>query len=184
MKIVIALIGIAFLAASCGGGTGTNPNAPPVLSAIGPFGGGIDPIGQQIVIPRTQRAPGAVEAPFVTVPPEPRGAVTATAVAPPRAVSRWTSYKRFRFDGNTSDLQPSDSGAVSEIAAYLARSPSVRLGIDGTDSRDRGLGGRRVAAIQAALVRAGVASSRIEAGEFGTSRIKRDRSVEVLLISR
>lgn len=78
---------------------------------------------------------------------------------------------------------------VTEIATYLTNNPSLKLGIDATpdrrsnDNHDRDLCDRRVSAIRQALVEAGVPTGRIEAGAFGDVKLRRDRRVEVLLIS-
>ncbi len=171
----IVLLGISTVLASCAGRRGPLPvESPPVLST-----------------------PGANEADVIRAPQArtnrdrsntdrvERTAAIAGAVAPPaRAVSRWTTYKQFLFAPDQADVPTTDSRVVSEIVSYMARNPSLRLGIDGSDTRDPALAARRVAAVREALIKGGVESARIETGAFSSSRLLRDRKVEVLLINR
>lgn len=177
MKPAIAVIALALLVASCGGGPrGRDYAAPPPPPPSEPQ----DIIGLTEPTPppaRAQRPAGQNENRSV-------GGAQAAAVPPARAVARWTSYKQFSFDREKAELPPVEASKVSEIAAYMARNPTLRLGIDGSDTRDAALGGRRVAAVRDALVKAGVPGARIETGAFSNARIKRDRGVEVLLINR
>jgi outer membrane protein OmpA-like peptidoglycan-associated protein len=101
----------------------------------------------------------------------------------------WTSYREFWFESNRAELNYSHSGTVNEIANYMRNNPSLKLGIDASldprtsDSRDRDLSNRRINAIHDALVKAGVPADRIEAGAFGDTKLRRDRRVEVLLVT-
>jgi outer membrane protein OmpA-like peptidoglycan-associated protein len=185
MKRIVCLVGIAVLAASCSGRAKDDlGNAPPIL-LFGPLEATTAPdefVFPQAVVPPARRQPRAAVA--ADKQNGARNVASARVVAPARSGPRWTSYKRFTFDGVRSDLQPADSGAVSEIAAYMARNPLLHVGIDGTDMRDPDLGRRRAAAVRAALVKAGVASSRVETGDFANSRLKRGGKIEVLLASK
>ena len=51
----------------------------------------------------------------------------------------------------------------------------------GTDPRNQDLSDRRISAVRQALIRAGVPTSRIQAGTFGDMDLTRDRRVEVLV---
>jgi len=105
------------------------------------------------------------------------------------AVDRWTSFREFVFEFNRADIQASDTGKVSEIAAYMKQNPSLRIGIDGsmdprgTDPRNQDLSDRRISAVRDALIQAGVPSSKIQSGAYGDAKLARDRRVEVLISS-
>lgn len=105
------------------------------------------------------------------------------AQGPAGVVDRWTSYRAFWFESDTSDLRDSDMDQVSEIADYMEQNPSLKVGIDGsiTHSSDKDMAGRRVDTVRTALISAGVPASRIETGAFGDANLARERRVEVLL---
>jgi outer membrane protein OmpA-like peptidoglycan-associated protein len=86
------------------------------------------------------------------------------------------------FDYAGADLSTSDSRTVSEIAAYMAKNPSLQAGLDGyRDPSNPNLSGRRVAAVRNAMIVAGVPSYKIQVGAFGDPQFSRDGRVEVLL---
>jgi peptidoglycan-associated lipoprotein len=109
----------------------------------------------------------------------------------------WARFNNILFDFDKSDIRANETSKVSDIAAYLNQNPSAKVGIDGyadprgTDPYNQGLSERRVDAIQAALVKAGVPGHKIQTGAFGEKRLKcgekteecwqRDRRVEVLV---
>jgi outer membrane protein OmpA-like peptidoglycan-associated protein len=108
------------------------------------------------------------------------------AQGPIGAVQTWSSYRNFLFDVNQSDIRSSEISQVSEIATYMQQNPSLQLGIDGSaDSRGdvSNLSQRRVNAVRAALIQAGVPAGKIQAGAFGDQRLNRDGRVEVLVRS-
>ena len=125
----------------------------------------------------------------------PAGAVGMTS-----ARASWTVFKDILFDFDKADIRASETSKVPEIAVYMQQNPSVQVGIDGyadprgTNPYNMSLSQRRVSAIQDALVKAGVASDRIETGAFGEMGLKcgesteqcwqRDRRVEVLIRPR
>jgi outer membrane protein OmpA-like peptidoglycan-associated protein len=104
-------------------------------------------------------------------------------------VDHWTSYRKFTFDNDRADIRASERGQISDIAAYMGQNPSLRLGIDGptdlgvTDSRNQDLSARRVGAVRDALIQAGTPAYKIRTGAFGDPSLKRERQVEVLLIT-
>jgi outer membrane protein OmpA-like peptidoglycan-associated protein len=104
-------------------------------------------------------------------------------------VDHWTLYRSFTFDSGRAEIRGADKTQVSEIAAYMAQNPSLRLGLDGatdpgvTDPHNQQLGDRRVAAVRDALIRAGTPANKIATGAFGDPQLKRDRQVDVLLIT-
>ena len=109
----------------------------------------------------------------------------------------WARFNNILFDFDKSDIRANETSKVSDIAAYLNQNPSAKVGIDGyadprgTDPYNQALSERRVNAIQAALVKAGVPGHKIQTGAFGEKRLKcgekteecwqRDRRVEVLV---
>jgi outer membrane protein OmpA-like peptidoglycan-associated protein len=103
------------------------------------------------------------------------------------AVSNWTPYREITFGRNATDIEPSGMRTISGIAAYMARNPSLELGIDGsmnsagTEPSSQDLSNRRVSAVRDALVEAGVPASKIQTGAFGDPRLRRNRRVDVLL---
>jgi hypothetical protein len=98
------------------------------------------------------------------------------------AVDRWTPYRAFGFDNGTADIQASDRSTVSEIAMYLAKNPSLEVGIDGTaNPRFQSLSAGRVSAVRTALMQAGVPDYKIRRGAFNDPLFVRDGRVEVLL---
>ena len=109
----------------------------------------------------------------------------------------WAKFNNILFDFDKSDIRANETSKVDAIARYLNQNPSAKVGIDGyadprgTDPYNQALSERRVNAIQAALVKAGVPSHKIQTGAFGEKRLKcgekteecwqRDRRVEVLV---
>jgi outer membrane protein OmpA-like peptidoglycan-associated protein len=97
-------------------------------------------------------------------------------------INRWTSYRDFRFESNQDELQPSQMNKVSEIATYLKVNPSLNAGIDGSmEPRNRDLSDQRVGTVRDALIKAGVSTSRIQAGTFGDTKLTRDGRVVVFI---
>jgi outer membrane protein OmpA-like peptidoglycan-associated protein len=96
-------------------------------------------------------------------------------------VESWTSYREVWFGSDGANLVSSESGKVLEIAEYMKQNPSLEIGLHASDPRGQDLSNRRVGAVRDALMTAGVASSRIQTGAFGDTRIERDRQVEVLI---
>ena len=90
------------------------------------------------------------------------------------SVEYWSAYREFLFDYDRAEIRASDKSKISEIAADVAKNPSLRLGLDGSPDpngnglRDRVLTERRVGAVRDALIRAGVPASNPRSP--GTSR--------------
>lgn len=136
-----------------------------------------------------------------TGPMGPAGAQGPAGPVGPQAAAakQWSSFKNILFDFDQSDVRSSETGKVSEIAAYMQANPSILVGIDGyadprgTGLYNQGLSERRVDAIRDALVKAGVAGDKIKTGAFGEQRLQcnqsteacwqSDRRVEVLISS-
>ncbi len=102
-------------------------------------------------------------------------------------VERWTTYRDFWFDYNSSDLNSDARLMVTGIVSYLKNNPSLEIGLDGTSNpnssnpQNRAMATRRIEAIRLALKNAGIQDSRIQVGAFGDPMQSRDRRVEVLL---
>jgi outer membrane protein OmpA-like peptidoglycan-associated protein len=101
-------------------------------------------------------------------------------------VGSWTSYRDYTFAYNDARVQDSDAAKSANIAAYMKANPSLQLGLDGTidprgaDPKDQALSDRRVEAVRASLIDAGVPAYKIKVGAYGDSKTRRDRRVEVL----
>jgi outer membrane protein OmpA-like peptidoglycan-associated protein len=108
----------------------------------------------------------------------------AIASLPAAAEGMWISYRDFWFDFDSVVIDKSDSSKISDVASYMKQNPSIRVGLDGAQDGDRMLGERRINVIRAALVRAGVSAGRIDVGNFGDPRLRRERRVEVLFNRR
>jgi outer membrane protein OmpA-like peptidoglycan-associated protein len=97
-------------------------------------------------------------------------------------ISHWTSYRDFQFESNQAGLQASDSRKVSEIATYLKANPSLNAGIDGSmEPRNQELSDQRAGNVRDALIKAGVPTSRIQAGSLGNRKQPRDGRVFVMI---
>ena len=98
---------------------------------------------------------------------------------------RWSSYRDFWFDYNSSSIDATDSSKVTDIAGYLKQNPSFRLAIDGAlPVGDADLSDRRVDSVREALIAAGVPVYKIYTGTFGDPLLRRERRVEVLFSTR
>jgi outer membrane protein OmpA-like peptidoglycan-associated protein len=98
---------------------------------------------------------------------------------------RWSSYRDFWFDYNSSRIDATDSSKVIDIASYLKQNPSFRLAIDGAlPAGDADLSDRRIDSVREALIAAGVPAYKIYTGTFGDPLLRRERRVEVLFSTR
>jgi outer membrane protein OmpA-like peptidoglycan-associated protein len=116
---------------------------------------------------------------------------------PEGAQRPWVVFADFLFDFDQSVIRNSETGKVDKLGQYMRDNPGVEIGIDGhadprgTTPYNHSLSQRRVDAIKAALVGAGVPSAKIQTGAFGETQLKcseatetcwqRDRRVEVLV---
>ena len=98
---------------------------------------------------------------------------------------RWSSYRDFWFDYNSSRIDVTDASKVTDIAGYLKQNPSFRLAIDGAlPAGDADLSDRRIDSVREALIAAGVPAYKIYTGTFGDPLLRRERRVEVLFSTR
>jgi outer membrane protein OmpA-like peptidoglycan-associated protein len=96
-------------------------------------------------------------------------------------IDRWTLYRDFAFDSNRVDIRPSETNKVSEIALYMKANPSLKVGIDAFTQPSNALSDKRTSIVRDALINAGVAASRIEAGTFDDRKLTRDGRVAVMI---
>ena len=121
----------------------------------------------------------------------------AGAPGPARAPQASTAFNDILFHFRKNKVRASEEPKVDKLVQYMKDNPSHEIGLDGyTDPRgtppyNQKLSQRRVEAVKAALVAAGVSASRIRTGAFGETRPKctessetcwqQDRRVEVLV---
>ena len=147
---------IAFLVAGSGVGEAVSQSAP---SAAGVFTGEAGRLGAQGSLGRSQDQAADGE--------------------------RWSSYRDFWFDYNSSRIDATDASKVTDIASYLKQNPSFRLAIDGAmPAGDADLSDRRIDSVREALIAAGVPAYKIYTGTFGDPLLRRERRVEVLFSTR
>ncbi len=107
----------------------------------------------------------------------PQGAVGPTGAQGPTAGGGgWGWYRDYTFNVNSDDILRSDGNKAREIADYMSRNPSLRVGIDGSSAR-------RVGNVRDALINAGVPAYKIQTGAFGDPQLRRDNRVAVLVSS-
>lgn len=96
-------------------------------------------------------------------------------------VGYWVSFREFDFYSNESTLSAQDMNKVRDIAAYMRDNPSLKVGIDGAAvrSRDQAVNDRRVNAIRAALIDAGVSPSKISVGAIENRNLRRNGRIVV-----
>ena len=99
----------------------------------------------------------------------------------------WTSYREVIFLDNRSDILASQKSKISEVAEYLTKNPSLKVGIDssidpnGSDARNQLLSDQRGDAVRSALIEAGVPAARIQTGVRGDAKLVRDRRIGILV---
>jgi peptidoglycan-associated lipoprotein len=109
----------------------------------------------------------------------------------------WVTFADFLFDFDRSAIRGTETGKIDKLNQYMKENPTVEIGLDGhadprgTNEYNQPLSQRRVDTVKAALVNAGIASTKIQTGAFGKTQLKcseateecwqRDRRVEVLV---
>jgi outer membrane protein OmpA-like peptidoglycan-associated protein len=126
-------------------------------------------------------AQGSTELGGITGPAGATGAAGAQGLIGPTGAqgpmagnSGWSAYRDYSFNANSNEILGSDSSKAKEIANYMDRNPSHRIGIDGSNER-------RVVVVRDALIVAGVPAAKIQTGAFGDPQLRRDGRVGVLV---
>jgi hypothetical protein len=86
----------------------------------------------------------------------------------------WSAYQDYSFYGNDNAIQRSDEYKARELADYLNRNPTARVGIDGSHEA-------RVFNVRDAMLNAGVPAHRIALGDFSDPQLRNDGRVDVLV---
>jgi outer membrane protein OmpA-like peptidoglycan-associated protein len=87
--------------------------------------------------------------------------------------AQWSTLENIQFEYMKADIQPKCAKKIAKLAGWMKDNPQATIALDGhiidTKANDfsPSLTARRVHAVRAALVAAGVASSRISDGAFG-----------------
>lgn len=171
MKRVLLLATALALLAACqarptGGETGWKLYGPPgPPGPAGPAGpaGPPGPAGPDLAGP-----PGPAGPPGVAGPPGPPG-----PAGPQGAAAAWTSFRDILFEFDKSNIPQNEKAKVEDVVSFMKQNPNAELSLEGyadprgTDKYNMRLSERRVKSVQAALVAAGVAGSRIRIGARG-----------------
>lgn len=93
----------------------------------------------------------------------------------------WSAFRELKFREGSCRISHVDAKKIAEVAGRIKRSSTMLAGLDGfSDPADGGLGERRLEAVRAELLKAGLASSRIETGAFGEPLSRREGRVGIL----
>ena len=122
-------------------------------------------------------------------------AASENRMASPGTGNNSAAFKDILFDTDKSDIRSNEMSKIADIAAHVKQNAPMQVGIGGyadsrgTDQHNQGLSERRVNAIRDALVKAGVASDKIQTSAFGEQKPlcnestdacwQRDRRVDV-----
>jgi outer membrane protein OmpA-like peptidoglycan-associated protein len=94
------------------------------------------------------------------------------------------AFKDILFDTDKSDIRSNETGKIADIAAHVKQNAPMQVNIGGyadprgTDQHNQGLSERRVNTIRDALVKAGVASDKIQTGAFGEQKPLCNESID------
>jgi len=99
--------------------------------------------------------------------------------------------ENIQFEYMRADIQSKCADKIAKLAAWMKDNPTASIALDGhgddtqANDFDPSLSARRVQAVRAALVAAGVPSSRISDGAFGARRpVCADTTAECLVLNR
>jgi outer membrane protein OmpA-like peptidoglycan-associated protein len=118
-----------------------------------------------------------------------QGPASGGAVVAPR-VANWMAYHQFNFSPGNADVTDTDMQKATTISTYLARNPSLGVGINGfrdsekLDRHDRELNNQRTSAVRDALLQAGVPAEKIQIGSFTDRDHRHDDQIAVLIKTR
>lgn len=105
----------------------------------------------------------------------PQGAIGPTGAQGPLAGGGgWSVYRDYTFNGTSNEILRADTNKAREIADYMSRNPSSRIGIDGSNEH-------RVRHVRNALIDAGVPAYKIQTGPFGDPQLRSEGRVSVLI---
>jgi len=99
-----------------------------------------------------------------------------TAQGPTGTAEGWTLFKEVVFDYDSTSVPSKEMYKVSDTVNYLQQNPSIRVGIDNfanpnnTEQVNTTLAQRRVDAVRAALINAGLPADRIQGGVITRTR--------------
>lgn len=103
----------------------------------------------------------------------------------PGQVGQWVLYKEFNFNSNETSLNKESMKVINEIADYVKKNPSLKIGIDGTAMKmnEQALNDKRVQSIKSALIDAGMSSNKIGMGMMGASDLRSKGRIAVFFAS-
>jgi OOP family OmpA-OmpF porin len=99
-----------------------------------------------------------------------------TAQGPTGTAEGWILFKEVVFEYDQTNVPSMEMSKVSDTVDYLQQNPSVRVGIDNftnpnnTESVNTTMAQRRVDAVRAALINAGLPADRIQKGVITRTR--------------
>jgi outer membrane protein OmpA-like peptidoglycan-associated protein len=99
--------------------------------------------------------------------------------------------ENIQFEYMRAEIQPRCADKIARLAAWMKENPTASIALDGhvddatANDYDPSLSARRVQAVRAALVAAGVAPSRVSDGAFGSRRpVCAEATVNCLALNR
>jgi outer membrane protein OmpA-like peptidoglycan-associated protein len=115
--------------------------------------------------------------------PGPQGQIGATgSQGPAGIITHWTHYRDFQFESDQAELPATEAAKVSEVALYLKANPSLKAAMDcSMKQNNQELSDQRVKSVRDALIKAGVAKSRIQEGSLGERKLANDQRVAVMI---
>jgi outer membrane protein OmpA-like peptidoglycan-associated protein len=106
-------------------------------------------------------------------------------------LGNWTSMENVQFESKQAAIQPKCADKIAKLAVLLNANQQVVIGLDGhgddlrANDNDPALSARRVQAVRAALITAGIAPNRISIGTFGAREpVCHDTSDACLALNR
>jgi outer membrane protein OmpA-like peptidoglycan-associated protein len=146
-----------------------SPNRRYILAGLPGPAGALGPAGS--IGPAGPAGPTGVQGPAGAPGPQgpvgPRGAQGTTRRS-------WTSMENVQFESKQAGIQAKCVEKIAKLAAVLNANQQLVVGLDGHlddlkgNDNDPGLSVRRIQAVRAALITAGIAPGRISTGMFGT----------------
>jgi len=107
------------------------------------------------------------------------------------SLAGWNSMENIQFEYMRADIQSKCADKIAKLAGWMKDNPTASIALDGhvddtkANDFDPSLSARRVQAVRAALVAAGVAPARISDGAFGARRpLCAEATVNCLALNR